>query len=166
MTRVSARRSTRRSSSGFAQAPWRRLASPYPPMEILSADQVEAIHDASLDVLERLGMEFMHDGALDRLARAGAQVDRATQQVRFDRHMVLELVAKAPSEFTITPRNPERAITVGGRQINFGGVAGPPNCSDLAGGRRPGNFKDFCDLVRLGHSLNALHYIGGSPVAP
>lgn len=165
MTRLTQRRAARRSPAGPPQLPWRRLRNSYRPVEILSADQIEFIHNSSLDVLERLGLEFLHDATLDRLARAGARVDRATRRVRFERAMVLELVAKAPAEFTLTPRNPERAVTIGGNHINFGGVGGPPNCSDLEGGRRPGTYKDFCNLLRIEQSLNILHMIGGQPVA-
>jgi trimethylamine--corrinoid protein Co-methyltransferase len=166
MTRLSARRGARRTPQSARQLPWRRVVNPYRPMEILSVDQIEFIHESSLDVLEQLGMEFLYDPALDMLARAGATVDRATKHVRFDRHMVTELVAKAPAEFRLTSRNPDRSIYLGGNHINFSGVAGPPNCSDLDGGRRPGNFKDFCNLLRLNQSLNVLHTVGGQPLAP
>jgi len=166
MARLSTRRDARRTPQSSRQLPWRRVVNPYRPMEILSADQVEFIHESSLDVLEQLGMELLYDPALDLLARAGATVDRADKKVRFDRHMVTELVAKAPSEFRLSARNPERSIYLGGNHINFSGVAGPPNCSDLEGGRRPGNFKDFCNLLRLNQSLHVLHTVGGQPLAP
>ncbi|MCK6452842.1 MAG: trimethylamine methyltransferase family protein [Alphaproteobacteria bacterium] len=169
MTRLTARRAARRSAgSGGAppQAPWRPLRNPYRPIDVLSADQVEFIHESSLDVLERLGMDFWSPAALDRLARAGLAVDRAGQHVRFDRHWIMEQVAKAPPEFTIRARHAGRSIVLGGNHVNFSGVGGPPNCSDLDGGRRPGSFKDFCDLVRLEQSLNALHLVGSQPVAP
>ncbi|MCC6467847.1 MAG: trimethylamine methyltransferase family protein [Alphaproteobacteria bacterium] len=167
-TRLSSRRAERRSGGNTGlptQLPWRSLVNPYRPIEVLSADQVEFIHESSLDVLENLGVDFWSAESLDRLAKAGMKVDRANQHVHFDRHWVLEQVAKAPSEFVITPRNPERAVTMGGNHINFGGVGGPPNCSDLDGGRRPGTFKDFRELVKLEQSINALHLIGGTPVA-
>ena len=54
----------------------------------------------------------------------------------------------------------------GGRHLNFNSVGGPPNASDLDGGRRPGNFEDFQNFIRLMQSLNALHLCGGVPVAP
>lgn len=167
-TRLSARRAERRSggNSGLPpQRPWRRVVNPYRPVEVLSADELEFIHESSLDVLENLGMDFWSAESLDLLAKAGQKVDRAGQHVRFDRHWVLEQVAKAPAQFVVTPRNPGRAITLGGNHVNFAGVGGPPNCSDLDGGRRPGTFKDFRELVKLEHSLNALHLVGGQPVA-
>ncbi len=166
MSREMSRQRARRSATGIKQSPWRRLVNPYRPIEVISADQVEAIHEASLRVLEELGIEFMNDGALDRLAAAGADVDRSTQLVRFDRAMVLEQVALAPATFTLHAVNPERDVVFGGNNIVFGTVGGPPNVTDLDRGRRPGNFADFEDFVRVIHSLNAIHLIGGIAIAP
>lgn len=156
----------RREAGSFRQLPWRHVTNPYRPVEVLSADQVEAIHEASLTVLEDIGMEFLHDGALDRLARAGAKVDRANRRVRLDRGLVMEQVAKAPREVTLHARNAERSVTLGGNRINFCMVASPPNCSDLERGKRAGTYQDYCDFLRLGHSLNIIHFLGGYPVEP
>ncbi len=80
--------------------------------------------------------------------------------------MVMEHVAKVPSEITLHARNPERSLIFGGNHINFGSVASAPNVSDLDRGRRPGNFADYCDLLRLCQSLNIVHFIAGYPVEP
>ena len=77
-TRPAGRRSSRvrgRQKAAFVQLSWRRLASPYPPMEIVSADQIEAIHEASLQVLEEIGMNFLLPEAREILRKAGAEVE-------------------------------------------------------------------------------------------
>ncbi|MGI9335999.1 MAG: trimethylamine methyltransferase family protein [Gammaproteobacteria bacterium] len=148
------------------QAPWRRLRNPFAPLEILSAEHVESIHDASLTVLERYGIEFRHAGALDLLQAAGADVDRDSRIARFDRELVMETVSLAPREFTMHARNADRHVTFGANHINFDSVGGPPNGSDADAGRRMGTFKDFSNFVRLAQSLNVLHLVGGSPIAP
>jgi len=154
----------RRSGGGVAQRPWRRLRNPFRPIELLSADQVEAIHRASLRLLAELGLEFQNPEALSILAAHGARVDHATGLVRFDPDLVEASVAKAPRSFTLVPRNPERAVTLGGDHIAFAAVSGPPNVSDLERGRRPGTWRDQCDLIRLEQSLQALHLGAGVPV--
>ena len=167
MSRRSEKRSQRRPAAPkVTQLPWRRLRNPYKPVEIISADHLEAMHETSLRVLEELGIEFLSVTALDILAAAGADVDRANNMVRFDRALVMELVGKAPAEFTLTPRNPERAVSFGGNHLNFNSVGGPPNASDLQGGRRQGNFADYKNFIRLMQSLNILHLCGGVPIAP
>ncbi|MDX1709730.1 MAG: trimethylamine methyltransferase family protein, partial [Rhodovibrionaceae bacterium] len=100
------------------------------------------------------------------LDKAGAKVDKSSGVVRFDRDLVLELVAKAPSEVTLTPRNPDHAVTLGADHINFGLVAGPPNVHDREQGRRSGNYEDYCKLLKLAQSFNIIHVIGNQPTPP
>jgi trimethylamine--corrinoid protein Co-methyltransferase len=163
--RGSARRRVQRGGA-VAQLPWRRIENPYKPIEVLREEQIEAIHDASMRILEEHGLEFLNDEALAILRQAGAEVDFATGMVRFDRALVMDRVRRAPARYTLHARNPVRNIEVGGNFINFAQVSSAPNCADLDGGRRPGNWRDFCNLVKLTQSLNILHCLGGYPVEP
>ena len=43
----------------------------YPPAEPLSADHVESIHEASMTVLESMGIRVLHRGARALFAKAG-----------------------------------------------------------------------------------------------
>ena len=71
------RRERRSTTDAVHQLPWRDIVNRFPPVEPLSADELEFIQDRSLKVLEEIGMEFLHDTALDVLDKAGAEVDRA-----------------------------------------------------------------------------------------
>ncbi|MEZ5930898.1 MAG: trimethylamine methyltransferase family protein [Alphaproteobacteria bacterium] len=167
MARSGRRSRDRRERSGKVnQRPWRQVENPFPPMEILDADGLEAIEDAALTILEEIGMDFLHPRAHDILRDAGARHEAGTDRVRFDRGLIRESVAKAPSRYTLFARNPAHNLEIGGRWITFGAVSSPPNVSDVAGGRRPGNKRDFDNLVRLGQSLNCVHLFGGYPVEP
>jgi trimethylamine--corrinoid protein Co-methyltransferase len=135
-------------------------------MEVLTAEQLEAVHLTSLRILEELGMEVMSDRARDFLAAAGAEVDPASLMVRLDRGLVEKALTTAPASFVLEPRNPARRIVMGGNRINFGLVAGPPNVHDCERGRRPGNFRDYCDFVRLAQYFNAIHLLGNQVCAP
>jgi trimethylamine--corrinoid protein Co-methyltransferase len=165
-TPEASRRRARRTAGGVRQLPWRRLVNPYRPIEILSADHVEAIHVASLRILAEIGMEVLGERALDALATAGAEVDRATRMVRLDPAQVESLVMRAPSEFRLHARNPERDVLFGGSNLVLCAVGGPAFVSDLDRGRRPGNFADFVDYVRLIGALDVLHQEGGGPLEP
>jgi len=156
----------RRVGGSLPQLPCAPLRNPYAPMEVLSADQIEAIHRTSLRILEELGIEFMSDRALDVFARAGAQVDRASSSVRLERGLVEQALSTAPDSFVLTPRNEQRRIIMGGNHISFGLVAGPPNVHDCERGRRAGNFQDYCDLTRLAQYFNIIHLIGNQVCAP
>jgi trimethylamine--corrinoid protein Co-methyltransferase len=160
------RRVRRDKAAGLAQAPFRSLRNPYPPFAILSADQIEAIHGASLQVLAEIGMNFLLEEARERLKAAGCAVDPAGTRVRFDPAWIEAQIALAPSAFTLHARNPERSVHVGDNAINFALVASAPHVSDLEGGRRTGTFADYCNLLKLGQSLNICHMLAGYPVEP
>ena len=150
----------------LAQLPWQSVVNPYAPLEVLSADQLEAIHLTSLRILENLGMEVMSARALALLKSAGATVDPNSHNVRLDRGLIESALRTAPASFVLTPRNAERRVTLGANHINFGLVAGPPNVHDAERGRRAGNFADYCDFIRLAQYFNAIHLIGNQVCAP
>ena len=167
MARVKGRKRKKREVGGrLKQLPRRDIVNLYDPIEVLHPEQIERIHEASLEVLETLGMEIRSAAARDILERAGADVDKATDRVRFDRGLILESIKHAPSEFTIHARNPANNVTFGGNRIVFTPVSSAPNCSDLDRGRRPGTYEDFSNFLRLAQSLNILQFIGGYPVEP
>ena len=120
--------------------------NPYAPLEILSADQVEAIHHTSLRILGELGIELMSPRARELMRAFGAEIDDATGTVRIDAAVVERALALTPASFTLTPRNPLHSVTLGGDHLAFGLVAGPPNVHDCRRGRRAGNYDG---LLRL-----------------
>ena len=148
------------------QRPWAQPTLRYAPTEVVSADELESIHDASLRILEEFGMDFLDAEARELLRAAGAQVEAGSQRVRFERAMVLERIRTAPATVLLHARNPERHLTVGGNAIAFGSVASAPNVFDLDGGRRVGNRADYRNLIRLAQSLHIVHFIAGYPVEP
>jgi trimethylamine--corrinoid protein Co-methyltransferase len=164
--RRSADKGQARGAAAIPQLPLRRVRSPWPPMALLSAEQVEAIHEASMHILENFGIELMSKRALALFEQAGADVDHATQTVRLDRGLVDKALETAPSTYRLTPRNTERTVYIGGDTINFTLVAGPPNVHDMERGRRSGNYRDYCDLIRLAQHFNCIHMLGNQVCAP
>jgi trimethylamine--corrinoid protein Co-methyltransferase len=160
------RRRERRAAGGLKQLPWRRYRNPYKPVEVLRPEQLEKIHEASLRILEEIGMEFLDEEALSILKAAGVKVEAGSQRVRLDRGLVLESIAKTPREVTLHARNPAHNLTFGGDHVNFGSVASAPNVNDMDRGRRPGNFQDYCDLLKLVQTYNVVQFTGGYPVEP
>ncbi len=152
----------------LAQLPFQQFRNPYPPLEVLSPDALEAIHDASLCILEEIGVNFLLPEAREILAGAGADVDRSagSTRVRFDRALVLAAVATAPEQFTLHARNPAHSLTLGGSHVNFAAVSSPPNCSDLERGRRSGTFNDYCAFLKLTQSINIAQCVSGHSVEP
>jgi trimethylamine---corrinoid protein Co-methyltransferase len=154
----------RAAAPGPAKQPQPRF--PFQPTALISADELEAIHQASLSVLKEIGMDFLHQEAKAILKDIGADVDPASDRVRFDPALVEAHIGLAPKQFTLHSRNPERALVIGGDHTAFCSVASAPNSFDRDGGRRPGNHHDFQNFIRLGQSFDQMHLWGGYPVEP
>jgi len=159
-------RSRRTGGARLPQLPWTRVVNPYAPMEILSADQLEAIHLTSLRILEEIGIELMSPAARAAMRAVGAEVDEATGTVRLDRAVVERALTTTPERFTLTSRNPAKQLQMGGRDMAFGLVAGPPFVHDCERGRRAGNLADYRDFIKLAQHFNAIHIIGNQVCAP
>ena len=155
----------KRQTSDLAQMPWRLPLNTDRPTEPLDADGVQAIHDGAMTILEDIGIEFLNEEALGLFKQAGCTVNGTN--VRMGRDWVMEMIGHAPEQFDITPRNPARKLTVGGKHILFGNVASPPNYFDLEIGKKvSGNRKQCADLFRLTQAFNCIHFSGGYPVEP
>ncbi|MFV2034881.1 MAG: trimethylamine methyltransferase family protein [Halocynthiibacter sp.] len=155
----------RTSTAAISQMPWRIPVITDAPTEPLNEDGVQAIHDGAMRILEEIGIEILNAEAIEIYREMGCKVSGTN--VRMGREMVMEMVAKAPSEFTMTPRNPERKVTIGGRNMVFVNVSSPPNYWDYALGRKvPGTREQCANLLRLTQYFNCIHIAGGYPVEP
>jgi len=153
-------------AKAVSQLPWTLPVNPDRPTEPLDEDGVNAIHHGAMRVLEEIGIDFINEEAKSILREAGATVSTDSDTVRMDRDFVMEQVGKAPSSFTITPRNPDHTITIGGRNMVFVNVSSPPNYSTLDGGRKVGDRAAYQDLIKLTQYFNCIHLAGGYPVEP
>jgi trimethylamine--corrinoid protein Co-methyltransferase len=136
------------------------------PIEAVSAEVLDHIHETSLKVLEEIGILFLNEDAIDVLQGLGCDIDKDTQNVRFDREHITNALATTPALFTMTPRNPQRQITLGGRNMVYSAVGSAPNASDLDGGRRVGTRHDYQNFLRLNQYFNCLHFVAGYSVEP
>ncbi len=163
-------RRNRRSNTGaeksLEQLPVKQLRNPFPPIEVLSPEALEAIHDGSMRILEDTGLQIVNDRARALMVEHGAKIDPGTGYVCMDRALVMEKIASVPSEFTLHARNPIYNSVYGGNHINFSTVASPPNASDLDHGRRSGNFEDYSRFLKLGQIFNVIGLFSGYPVEP
>ena len=160
-------RRKKRKNPGVLQQPWQVAERQFAPADILSSDQIEEIHRATLQILERTGVHFMGKRARDFLAgQAGIEVDEQSEIVRFEPKLVEEKIATTPRDFTIHARNPAHSLTIDDRHLNYANVITPPYVADLDDGKRSGSFEEMCNLLRLCQGLNAVNFVYGYPVEP
>ena len=128
---------------------------------VLSADQVARIHEASLGILERVGVHVPHAEVLDRFAAAGASVDRAAQRVRIPPDLVMRSLGQAGKQFTLYGRDPARTARFGQGTRNYNSVAGEAFWVEAPGGaRRYASLADVAAAARFADALDTLTIAG------
>ena len=136
-----------------------------PNLEVLNEEALQIIEANAETVLEEIGVNFVENpAALDRWRAAGADVQG--ERVRFPKGLARELCKTAPSSFVQHARNPDRNVTIGGKNLVLAPVYGPPFVRDLEGGRRYATIADFRNFVKLGQMSKYLHHSGGTVCEP
>lgn len=139
------------------QIDYKHLKNPLIKQPAFSDDRVEAIHATALRVVEELGIRVLNDEARSYFKSVGADVDETTQMVNIDRALVEQALQTAPSEFVLHGATPDTDVTLGGDNIAFVGVGGPPHISDLDRGKRNGTLEDTRNIIKLSQHFDVMH---------
>ena len=159
----SSRREVRSRSSNESAVPY--IHRKIPVTELLSDEGAEIIENNTDTILQEIGIEFKEvPEVLELWKQAGADVQG--ERVRFPKGLLRELIKTAPSTFTQHARNSERSVEIGGENMVFAPVYGPPFVTDLDKGRRYGTIEDFRNFVKLAYSSPWLHHSGGTVCEP
>jgi trimethylamine--corrinoid protein Co-methyltransferase len=130
--------------------------------DVLSPGELERIHEATLQIMEDVGVRFPSALALDVLARNGCKVDRATRVVRLPRTVVLEAVAEAPSEYLLAGRDPAADLLIDGRHCYLSNDGSGVFMHDHRSGEtRPSTKSDVAASARFVDALPDVSYYWG-----
>jgi len=124
-------------------------------MQTFTAEQINRIHEASMDLLSSVGVAFNEPEALEIFAANGFKVDGKT--VFMNEAQVRKALETAPSRFTVTARNPEKSVAIGEDDFVFVPGYGAPFISLPDGGQREAtmaDYDDFCKLVQTSKTIN------------
>ncbi len=128
---------------------------------VLSQSQLERIHQASLGILERVGVVIPHPGMLSRLADFGQRVDFDRQRARLKPDFVMDCVRKAGKSFTLYGRDRQRTAAFGQGQRNYNSIAGEAYWLDEPGqDRRFATLEDVAATARFCHNLPEINIVG------
>ncbi|MBL8562481.1 MAG: trimethylamine methyltransferase family protein [Gemmobacter sp.] len=150
----------------MVQPDWGPRGALDPVLSPLPPEGVAAVAQAALGLLANPGVEMGSPDIARALKAAGCKVSGT--QVRMAPEFVTAMLARAPRSFTLTPRNPARALSVAaeGGALHFGPISSATHVWDIERGRRLADFAAFQEMIRLSQLFNALHFIGGYPVEP
>jgi trimethylamine--corrinoid protein Co-methyltransferase len=121
---------------------------------LLTPEQVERVHTASLEILETTGLLVRHEKARRIFERHGCQVDTETQTVKFPRAVVEQFRLLMPPTFTFRGRDPkyDRTLPDDGPVVVTGSSA--PNIIDPVTGQERRSRSD--DIARIAHLIQEL----------
>jgi trimethylamine--corrinoid protein Co-methyltransferase len=128
-------------------------------LEILSRDDLERIHGATMEVFRRLGVKVWEPKALDLFDQAGAEVDKRTMMVKISESLVKETLKKAPSSFKMYGRDPKYELDYSGNKVHFGVAGLAVRVQDLDGRIRLGKVADVENLAKIADYLENIHHI-------
>lgn len=143
--------------------------SPTPPLEpivsnrriqFLDDEQLDRLRDATLHILETVGVKFPNARSLEILGDNGCAVDQATQVVRFPRDLVMAAVAKAPRSYTMAARNPafDLVLQEGTSYFTTDGC-GVAVIDPDTGLERPSRKEDVARMARICDALPAIGFM-------
>ena len=89
-----------------------------PQLKVINDYQIQQIHQATLEVLERTGVQVAHPRALELLHGAGARIDG--KRTRIPSWLVEDALHKAPKRVVLGDRDGERKVYLEGDKYWFG----------------------------------------------
>ncbi len=135
-----------------------------PLTELMDEEQVYRIDDASMSLLEEVGVDFRDPIALEQWKQAGAAVEG--ERVRFDRDLIRELISSIPENITLHARSPEKNVKLGGKHSIFVPMTGAPFIRDLENIRRLPTLDDLSMFHKLAHMSPSMHSTAHHIVEP
>lgn len=88
-------------------------------LSVFSQDDLDRIHNATLEVLWLEGVKVYNDLAIDIYQSGGCTIDREKQKVYIPAHVVEDCVRSAPSTVLLAARDPKNDVVLDGRRVNF-----------------------------------------------
>jgi trimethylamine--corrinoid protein Co-methyltransferase len=129
--------------------------------ELISKQEVQAIHEASLQVLERTGVEMPLSTARQEQAQdLGLKVDKELRRIYFPPAVVEAAVQQAPRNYTLCARNPVNDFILDG---DHGYLALDGSGTDVleleTGAVRPSTKADLEAAVRVADALPQIAFL-------
>ncbi len=119
-----------------------------PQFRVLSDDQLEEIHLATLEVLRRTGVVIKEAAGRELLKKAGCWVDG--ERVRIPAHLIEWAVRMTPPRVTLCDRNGKPAMFLERNKVYYGTGSDTPNVVDAyTNERRPARLQDIADIARV-----------------
>ena len=125
-------------------------------LKTLSQDEIELLHNKTIEVFENIGFKLTHDEALERFEKAGADVSKTGGIVKIQRKLFDELITVAPDTLTATGIN-GKELTVGGDNRYYCSLILDPFVYDYNDGKRLPVLEDVRRHTIIADSLDRIN---------
>ncbi len=142
--------------------PIKSVHNPRVHLNILSQADVQKIHEATLEIIESVGVRFPSHKALDILEAHQAKVDRQSMVAKIPGHIIEEYLSKAPSEYILAALDPQLDLPLDGTYSHLGtDGCGIEIIDAFSGERRRTTKGDVSDVARVADYLSeiAFHWV-------
>jgi trimethylamine--corrinoid protein Co-methyltransferase len=138
------------------------ITNPKLRLEILTPREVNKIHDATLWIIEKVGVRFPSKRALEIWAVHGAEVDGEKMIVRAKAELIEEALKTCPPVYPLAARDQQQDLSLDGNHVFVGTDGCGVEVIDIqTGSRRTSCLRDVCDISRIADATEevAFHWV-------
>src|SRR5512134_2507890 len=135
------------------------ISNPKLKLEVLTTEEVKKIHEATLWIIEHVGVRFPSQRALDIWEANGATVDREKKIVRVKGDVIEEALKKCPPAYMLAARDPHQDLPLDGNHVYLGTDGCGVEVIDIHNGeRRSSTLQDVRDIALIADAVEQIAF--------
>ena len=135
------------------------ITNPKLHLEVLTPQEIRKIHDATLHIIENVGVRFPSHKALDIWQAHGAQVDRERMVVKAKPQLIEEALKKAPPKYDLCARDASQDLPLDGNHVFVGTDGCGVEIIDIHDGqRRSSRLQDVGEVARVADAMEEVGF--------
>jgi trimethylamine---corrinoid protein Co-methyltransferase len=138
------------------------ISNPKLKLEILTTEEVKKIHEATLWIIEHVGIRFPSQRALEIWEANGASVDHEKKIVKAKGDVIEEALKKCPPTYPLAARDPQQNLSLDGNHVYLGTDGCGVEVIDIhTGQKRTSCLDDVRDIARVADATEevAFHWV-------
>ena len=138
------------------------ITNPKLKLQVLTDEQVRAIHDATLEIIEKVGVKFPSQRALEIWRQAGAEVDATRMVVKAKRQLIEGALKACPPVYSLAARDPQQDLSLDGNHVYLGTDGCGVEVLDLeTQNKRTSRLQDVREIARIADAVEeiAFHWV-------
>ena len=135
------------------------IHDPHLKLDILSPEDVQRIHEATLQVIETTGIRFPSEKALDIWEKNGATVDRHSMVVKAPKELIEDAIKRCPPDYTLAARDQNQDLPLDGNHVFIGTDGCGVQIIDLHTGElRTTRLQDVADIAKIADTTEEIGF--------